>query len=278
MMTFLKNLYCQNFTIKLLWWLGVVIPGVPFILISIGMIIFMHWPRDFHEILNLEINQNVQYVTLSAHGVKDSAESWSNPLQEVMANKSNKIFSTLNSAQISLNWQPFSDNALLCSVTGKNLGKALANKLAKYPQLQAVHLIGHSCGSFIIYGICQQLKSAKPTLHVQTTFLDPVSIYSGLFWSYGIKNFGSCADFSDTYIDTQDGVPGSNQLIEHSFTFDVTPLRTQYNKPYSPHNWPPHFYIEAYKNEEVPIAFNASEHFSRQFMRDKVNSYKVLQK
>lgn len=95
----------------------------------------------------------------------------------------------------------------------------------------------------MILGICEGAKSIKPTIKIQTTYLDPVAVYSGFFWQYGIKNFGSCANYSDTYIDTEDRVPGSNQAILHSATFDITQMRTSQKLDIPPHVWPTLFYL-----------------------------------
>ena len=249
-------LYREHLLLRWLWWLTVVIPGVPFILFSVGFQFYAHWPRDFSQITAIAIKPNTQYLSLSAHGVKDSPESWSNELQAIIKQGNYQQLAGLSKAQISLAWRPYSDNALVCSVTGKNIGEELATKIARLPNIKAVHLIGHSCGAFVIYGLCQQLKQIKPSISVQTTYLDPVSIYSGIFWQYGVEKFGDCADFSDSYIDTKDGVPGSNEKLKSAYTFDVTERRLEKNLPYAPHAWPTYFYLEAYKNQSVPVSFN----------------------
>ncbi|MGB2739910.1 MAG: hypothetical protein WBC60_05065 [Cognaticolwellia sp.] len=252
----LLALYRQHFLLRLLWWLGVIIPGVPFILFSVGFQLYAHWPRDYSPITTIEVKPDTQYLSLSAHGVKDNPESWSNELQSIIKQSNNKQLSNLAKAQVSLAWQSYSDNALVCSVTGRNIGQELGKKIAKLPNLKAIHLIGHSCGSFVIYGLCEKLKQIKPSVTIQTTYLDPVSIYSGIFWRYGVDKFGDCANFSDSYIDTKDGVPGSNEKIKNSYTFDVTDMRLEQKLPYAPHAWPTHFYLDAYKKQQVPVYFN----------------------
>ena len=190
--------------------------------------------------------------------MKDNKTSWSDELQRVIATSLLPQLSGLRQQNFSLNWQPFSDSFLTCSVAGKNLGEEIGSAIAKNINVKGVHLIGHSCGAFVILGICEQIKLLNKSIEVQTTYLDPVSVYSGLFWQYGIENFGRCADFSDTYIDTHDTVPGSNQLLPHSVTLDVTQIRIKNNVDIAPHAWPPHYYIEAYRKKEVPIYFNQS--------------------
>lgn len=266
----LLTLYRKHLLLRWLWWLAVIIPGVPFILFSVGFQLYAHWPRDYSQITSLAIKPNTQYLSLSAHGVKDSPKSWSNELQNIIKHSNNAQLAELSKAQVSLAWQPYSDNALVCSVTGKNIGEELADKIALLPNLKAVHLIGHSCGSFVIYGLCEKLKQIKPTITVQTTYLDPVSIYSGIFWRYGVDKFGDCADFSDSYIDTKDGVPGSNEKLKNAYTFDVTDIRLEKNLPYAPHAWPTHFYLDAYKNSKVPVYLNYQGDLDKRFDKNKL--------
>tara|TARA_R110000744_G_scaffold1965_6_gene7669 strand:- start:1690 stop:2511 length:822 start_codon:yes stop_codon:yes gene_type:complete len=270
MMNKLLKLYRAHFLLRWFWWLAVIIPGVPFILFSVVFQLYAHWPRDYSDIKIGAINPNTQYLSFSAHGVKDSPESWSNELQNLIKQSNNEQLTNLTKAQISLNWQPYSDNALVCSVTGSNIGHKLAKKIALLPNLKAVHLVGHSCGSFVIYGLCEKLKQINPTIKVQTTYLDPVSIYSGIFWHYGVDNFGDCADFSDSYIDTKDGVPGSNEKLKNAYTFDVTNIRLEQNLPYAPHAWPTHFYLDAYKNKQVPLYFNFPSGLDKRFDKNKL--------
>lgn len=261
----LLKLYQQYWFLRWLWWLGVIIPGVPFVLISVGFQLYAHWPRDYSEITSIAIKPKTQYLSLSAHGVKDNPESWSNELQSIINDNKHEQLIELAKSQVSLDWQPYSDNALVCSVTGKNIGEKLADNIARLPHLKAVHLIGHSCGSFVVYGLCKKLKKIKPSIIIQTTYLDPVSIYSGVFWRYGVEKFGDCANFSDSYIDTQDGVPGSNEKLKNAYTFDVTEMRLTIKQEYAPHAWPTHFYLEAYENKQVPVYFNHPHGFDKRF-------------
>jgi len=262
--------YNKTKLLRWLWWLTVILPGIGFVLVTIGFLIYAHWPRDYTDISTININENSEYITLSAHGVKDDKTSWSDKLKSVMASTQLPQLSALKQQHISLNWQPHSNNVFTCSVAGKSLGEEIGNVLAAKANIKGIHLIGHSCGSFVILGICQQIKSSNKAIKVQTTYLDPVSVYSGLFWQYGIENFGTCADFSDTYIDTGDTVPGSNQLMPHSFTFDVTPLRVKDKIEIVPHAWPTHFYIDAYQQQSVPVLFNSAERLGQKYSHEKL--------
>jgi len=234
----------------------ILLPLVPFILSSIGLLAYAFWPRDFSEITHFSIEENTDYITLSAHGVKDSPKSWSDELMSIMHQSPLQHVKNLRHQNISIDWQDFSKNVFICSTAGKKIGFDIGKKIATKSNVKGVHVIGHSCGAFVALGICEGVKSANTNIKVQTTYLDPVSVYGGVVWNYGLNNFGRCANFSDSYIDTQDNIPGSNQVLPHSVTFDVTSIRLAggYNIP--PHVWPTKYYVELYKKGNIPIFFN----------------------
>ena len=91
---------------------------------------------------------------------------------------------------------------------------------------------------------------------VQTTYLDPVSNYGGLFSSFGIEKFGDCADFSEAYIDTEDSVPGSNQRLLSAYTIDVTEVRKKLQLNESPHLWPVRYYTSLVRRDDHPLFRN----------------------
>ena len=105
---------------------------------------------------------------------------------------------------------------------------------------------------------------------MQSTYLDPVSVYSGLLWDYGLNHFGRCADFSDAYIDIEDTVPGSNQNLPYAYTFDVTQLRKKNNVVYLPHKWPTIFYLNALKKSQVPIFYKSTPAMTSKYQKDSL--------
>lgn len=236
----------------------VVLPAIPFILTTLGLLAYSFWPRDHSEVIDFTLEQPTEYLTLSAHGVKDSPASWSDNLQSLMSQYPAEQLKHFEQQHISLDWQAFSSNVFICSVAGKRIGVDIGKRIAKTTQITGIHVIGHSCGAFIAYGICQGIKSVNANILVQSTYLDPVSVYGGLFWNYGLDHFGSCADFSDSYIDREDGVPGSNQVLPHSVTFDITEIKHKEGYDVPPHVWPTIYYTQAYKDKNVPIMFNSN--------------------
>ena len=268
-----SQLYRKYRILRWLCWIGVVIPSVSFILVSISFLLVMHWPRDYQDVVNIALDPEVEYLTFSAHGVKDTPASWSDELQRTYSEIQQLPFSDLKKQQISFSWQPYSNNVFNCSVDGKKIGIRLGEQIAQLPKLTGVHLVGHSCGSFVILGVCEALKERKVSMSVQTTYLDPVSVYSGIFWDYGVNHFGSCADFSDAYLDIQDTVPGSNQALRNAYTFDVTQTRVSNKLDYAPHAWPTMFYINALKKNQVPIYYKSTHKLSAGFQKNMLMTW-----
>ena len=274
----IQQYYRKYWLLRWLWWLGVVIPGVPFILVTLGILISMHWPKDYQSLLNISLDAEVEYFTFSAHGVKDTPASWSDELQQTYSQWQHLELNQIRSQHVSFGWQPYSDSVFNCSVDGKKIGFELGEKLSQLPKLKAVHLIGHSCGSFVVFGLCEALKKNRKDVVVQTTYLDPVSVYSGFSWDYGVENFGRCADFSDAYIDIHDTVPGSNQALLHAITFDVTQTRITNNLNYAPHAWPTMFYSNALKQQQVPIYFKSSKPFGVAIQKNTLIPWELSKK
>lgn len=259
--------FTKNKIIRLFIWLFVLIPGIPFLLISVGITLYVYWPRDFSSVSQFTVAQGTEYITLSAHGVMDSPASWSDELQQIMRASPQPQISQVAQQNQSIDWQAYSNNVFICSVAGKKIGIEIGKHLAAQPNLKGIHAIGHSCGAFVTLGICEGVKLINPKLIIQTTYLDPVSVYSGIFWDYGIEHFGTCSDFSDNYIDTRDTIPGSNQALPHLYTFDVTQQQTVKDAQYPPHAWPPRYYLNAYKTNSAPVLYKAEPALTEKFSK-----------
>lgn len=224
----------------LLWGLAIVVglPGIPFVLVTLGLVVYMYWPLRISEVVLPEIDPSATHVVVLSHGLRDDPTTWTAPLKA-------KIDARMAGAQvIAFDWSRQAEDTFRCSLDGTRLGTELGRSLAASDALASVHLVAHSCGSFVSLGICEALREAGRDVQIQTTFLDPVTIYGGFFWGYGLDHFGTCADFSDAYIDTGDTVPGSNQALPHAHTFDVTEARERAGYAGSPHVWPTVYYQE----------------------------------
>ncbi len=224
-----------NAVVFWLLFLALYFPIVSFLLVSIGLLGFIFWPFQSYDV-NVK-NTPSQSVTVISHGLKDDNRSWVTTLEKQLLEKDN------TTSVIGVDWSRFADNALTCSVNGRRIGNNIAHLLLSNPNLKNIKLIGHSCGAFVNYGICEVITQSNTNITIKSIYLDPVSIYGGLFWDFGINKFGSCADQSITYFDTDDNVPGSNRAPIHSFGVDVTNYKRQFKFEGSPHQWPIYYYI-----------------------------------
>lgn len=247
--------YVRNHWVKLALWLLVIIPLVPFVIGSLVMLIYMVWPINYAKLPALPSLEPERPLTILAHGLKSSPQDWSNALKL-------KIESSQPNAQvIALDWNHYAQQAFRCSVDGKRIGKIIAGKIIT-KNIDTIHLVGHSCGSFVVLGICEALREHDYPASIHTTYLDPVSVYAGLWWNYGVSHFGRCANFSDAYIDTRDQVPGSNQALEHAYTFDVSALSEQMDYRGRSHQWPVHYYL--HHGAALPNVTQAQQRQTRQ--------------
>lgn len=226
-------------------------PTMLFILISTLLFAYMYWPKANVVFDHFEIGNDSTYLVINSHGVNDSPNSWPTLLKKAIQTTHVDELSNYKVQVINIDWQLLANNPISCAVQGKRIGEQIGKKIAQKPQVTVVHAVAHSCGAFVNYGICLALKQLAPEKLVQTTYLDPVSVYAGIWWHYGVHRFGSCADFSDAYIDTEDGVPGSNVRLPHSRTQDVTSLKNIAGV--AAHAWPTYYYVQAYQQLKLPI-------------------------
>ncbi len=236
-------------TLKQWLLLILVVPGIPFILASLFIVIYSTMPWPTGETVSIEkIDDLTNELIVLVHGKGDTPTSWADGFAAELRGK------LLDDGQqaVTVNWSDYSNDLFRSTLNARRIGHDLGHKLAGTSDLKRVHLIGHSAGSFVVFGICEAIKQDRKELFVQTTFLDPVGIYAGIDWGYGTRNFGSCADISDAYIDREDGVPGSNAPLDHPHTFDVTALRKKSGFKGLPHLWPIEYYRQSAVKQSLP--------------------------
>ncbi|WP_448564055.1 alpha/beta hydrolase [Thalassotalea ganghwensis] len=228
------------------FWLAfflVYLPIFPFIVISIGVFIYIFWPLKSYEV-DFELFNKEQLIVV-AHGLKDTNQTWAQEIADLWRKK-------LPTAHVvTIDWHRYSNNAFTCAVNGERIGREIARQIKTNAVINKVRVIGHSCGAFINLGICEELRvnsHKKTTYTIESIYLDPVSVYGGLFWDYGIKHFGQCADSSVTYFDTEDSVPGSNKAPLNSKGIDVTSYKQALNYKGKAHQWPIYYYINELKH------------------------------
>lgn len=234
-----RKLYSKHPNILSFWFLFFLIyfPIASFLFTSLALMLFIFWPFQHYQIDFPDVSS--ESLVVISHGLKDSNRSWAQVLKQKIQAQGQGI------DVIALDWSPYSDNAFTCAVNGRRIGNRLAELASRNAHLTEVRLVGHSCGAFINYGFCETLKSLKKEVIIATVYLDPVSVYGGIMWNYGINNFGKCADTSMTFFDTEDSVPGSNRAPVNSNGLDVTELKEKINYSGHPHQWPIYYYINS---------------------------------
>lgn len=233
---------------RLALWALLVIPTLLFILGTLAAAAYMFWPRDISTATHIDIPETNQ-ITIISHGLRDKAAGW--PAE--MASKQQNT--------LAVGWSGLAEDPFTCSVNARRIGNALGQRLAAQSALRSLHLIAHSCGSFISYGICETLKEQRPQVIIHSTYLDPVSVYGGFFWDFGVDHFGDCADYADAYIDTADTVPGSNVPLPNTHTFDISALRLQQEPQIHPHIWPRLFYQRRWLNNDIDPIEKQKKHY-----------------
>jgi hypothetical protein len=237
----------------LLVFIFLVIPTLCFLLFSAALLVFIYWPSlrgetQFDTEMFLALTNDSQSVVLITHGVKDNATDWVEPMAEAFMELA------VYEQAIAFDWGQHAENSLRCASVATQIGERVGKLLADNQDLKRVHLIGHSCGAFIVHKACTELTARRPEIDIQNTFLDPVAVY-GLSWDYGVEHFGSCGDYSEAYIDVEDSVPGSNVPLPHAYTYDVTEARKISNRNVAPHLWPTQYYLSLVKNNSAPNYF-----------------------
>lgn len=239
-----------GFSVRFWLWILVLLPGIPFVIGSIILLGYANIPLPLDGKVKIDpVNDNTEELIILVHGKGDSPASWANgfahQLQKSILNDHQQV--------LTIDWGEYSTDLFRCTLNGRRIGRNLGRILSKNNRIKRYHLIGHSAGSFVVYGLCEAIKKENRVLQVQTTYLDPVSVYGGIDWGFGTRNFGSCGDISDAYIDHEDGVPGSNEPLKHPHTFDVTNLKKEREYSGSPHLWPIEFYCQEVLKNELPF-------------------------
>lgn len=194
------------------------------------------------------VSPETEKLFVLVHGKGDNLSSWA----EGFAHELESSVLAEGEQVVTVDWEEYSHDLFRSTLNGRRIGHDLGRKLSGYGNIRQLHLIGHSAGSFVAYGICEAMKKANKEVFIHATYLDPVAIYGGVDWNYGSRNFGRCADISDAYIDHEDNVPGSNGPLKHPHTFDVTGLKKQAGYSGSPHLWPIVYYRRAVQDKTLP--------------------------
>jgi hypothetical protein len=138
-------------------------------------------------------------------------------------------------------WSPHSDTRLRARVNGWRVGDALGREVAALPTISVVHLVGHSAGAYPVQAFCEGYRAAGGGRgRILSTFLDPIGFNGALNSGWGAQELGSCADYAEAYINTDDPVPATNAPLEQAWNVDVTALRPA---TADGHRWPVEYYL-----------------------------------
>jgi len=176
---------------------------------------------DKLDIRPLKLSPNTKEAVLLFHGAKDEL----NPeLEAITSSYKNLISKRKDSVVINYDWSPGSNNRLRASSNAMELGSALGKELAEYQNLKYLRVIAHSASGFIPDELCRAYKKEGGKAYIETTFLDAFGLRGFLDSNYGVRNHGSCADYSMNIVNTDDPAPTTNKFFKSSWNLDVTGL------------------------------------------------------
>mmetsp|Transcript_11266 Transcript_11266/g.16560 ORF Transcript_11266/g.16560 Transcript_11266/m.16560 type:complete len:275 (+) Transcript_11266:132-956(+) len=146
----------------------------------------------------------------------------------------NKIISSSNQGVTTvktLDWREFKGSLFTASYDGEAFGESISSLLWNGDDdLKIVHCIGVSVGAFAanacvteLHRLRQKDTGNKPYLRL--TLLDPFTTRGVFGAGYGNENFGSCVDYAEQYLNTDDPVPTTNHPLQLCTCFDVTSAR-----------------------------------------------------
>eukprot|EP01038_Epipyxis_sp_PR26KG_P013332 gene13332-17875_t len=160
-----------------------------------------------------------------------------------------------DSISIIYDWGKWSKNLVRASFNGEHIGSKLGKQLGMLDNIENIHIIGVSVGSFCANSCAkeflriQQIKDKTKTKNMpmcRLTFLDPFTA-RGLFQiKYGLKLFGKYVKYCESYLNTDDPVPFTNEPLVNSINFDVTKSSQRNSFDVLPmdnmHSWPAGYY------------------------------------
>ncbi len=154
---------------------------------------------------------------LVVHGSGDGPERWATGMVDALRGR---LLQPERVELISYDWKDAAVDKLSAAENGQREGRAIARVVAERG-LTHVHVIAHSAGAHVAHGfeLAWSEFAARPSLHL--TLLDPFC-GQGLDFEWGVSRFGTKADFTESLLDTGDGVPGTEVAVKAAHTFDVT--------------------------------------------------------
>lgn len=199
---------------------------------------------------------SARFLLLIVHGSGDTAADWPAELKAAVA-------ATLAQPAewdiVTYDWSQYAADKLAASkaglAVGGQVGKSLASGSYSY---EAIQLIGHSAGAFVIQAACDSYRAGGGAALVHLTFLDPFTGNGLIDWTYGKRRFGTGADFAEAYVNTDDPVPSTNGLLRKAHNFDVTALAPAEVTGSDSHWWPVTYYTETAGSADAQYGYKLS--------------------
>ena len=190
------------------------------------------------------------------HGSGDTADDWPQDLKDVMI----QVFPDGDTWDVwTYDWDEYADSKLSASKSGYELGEQMAYLLLDEPyEYEHIHLVAHSVGCFVTFGIAEHLFNQKSNITVHSTYLDPFTGHGMINWGFGERNFGQYSHFSESYYNRDDSVPSTNGSLEFAHNFDVTALRPEQFSEDEFHWWPIEYYLQSIEDDSL-MGYGLSE-------------------
>lgn len=162
-------------------------------------------------------------LMLVIHGGGDDPASWAEELiQEVAPELPDPETWSVHA----IDWHADAEDRTTASRKGLRLGEAIGEELrARDVTYAHVVIVSHSVGSFVAHGITTTLSESEQAPFIHAIYLDPFTLRGVLRWGYGDRLFGEGADFAESYLNSDDGAPLTNDSLGQAHTIDVTHLR-----------------------------------------------------
>ncbi|MDX2008550.1 MAG: hypothetical protein SFW67_00085 [Myxococcaceae bacterium] len=201
---------------------------------------------------------------LVVHGAGDGPERWATSMVEQLTPR---LAAPERVVFVAYDWKDAARDRLAAPGAGHREGEAIAAALATRG-VTHLHVIAHSAGAHVAYGLEQGLARLEraPTVHL--TLLDPF-LGLGLDFEWGRSRLARRADFAESWLNRGDGVPGTEAPVDAAHTFDVTNAasRPAGLTGSQPHWWP----IDAFLALEpgVALALETSGEFAPERLRER---------
>ena len=157
-------------------------------------------------------------------------------------------------------WLQYRGSFVRASFDAQMVGNTICSDLVKKGRdagrpITSLHVIGISVGAFAADSCTKAyaLQSDGQQPGARLTLLDPFTSKGIFGYEWGVKNMGKYASVTESYLNTDDPVPTTNNPLELAYTIDVT--NSEQKKLYQPkngdsmHSWPVKYLASNWRTE-----------------------------